>query len=78
MELSSCSTFSKESLSCISENRTLEFSAEAQKIKEIHPRKIYYTLGNKDSRKFLVFSKESCFHIPGNGDKKSNKKTSSK
>ena len=37
---------SKESISYISENRTLHFSAQALKRKEIHPGKIYYTLGS--------------------------------
>ena len=42
---------SKESFSYISENGTLKFSAQALKIKELHPGKIYYTSRNKDPEK---------------------------
>ena len=47
---------SKESCSYISRNGTLCFSPEAQKIKEIHQRKISYTSGNKNPENFFIFS----------------------
>ena len=40
--------FSKESFSYISKKETLHFSAQALKIKELNPRKIYYTPGNEN------------------------------
>ena len=52
--------FSKESFSYISGNGTLHFSAQARKIKEIHPRKISYTSGNGSPKKFRVFSQKKA------------------
>lgn len=58
----------KESLSFISDNGTIQFSVQVPKIKELHPRKIYYTSGNINSKKFVVLSrKERCPYISGNG-----------
>ena len=57
MELSSSNIkkighiFSKESVSHISDKRTLHFSAQAIKIKELYPRKSYFTLGNENPPK---------------------------
>ena len=49
-------------------NGTIQFSAQAPKIKELDPRKIYYTSGNINSKKFVVLSqKERCPYISGNG-----------
>ena len=53
----------QESLSFISENGTIQFSAQAPKIKELHPRKIYYTSGNVNSKKFIVLSKKNVVLI---------------
>ena len=47
--------FSKESISYISENGTLHFSAHARKVKEIFSWKIYYTSGNEDPPKKLLY-----------------------
>ena len=47
--------FLKKSFSYISENSTLHFSAQALKIKELHPRKIYYASGNGNPKK-IVFN----------------------
>ena len=46
-------TFLKESISYISENESLHFLVQAEKIKQIHLRKIYYSSGNR--------SPEKCF-----------------
>ena len=71
--------FSKESLSDISGNGTLYFSAQAWKIKKIHPEKISYISGNGNPERnsFIfsyIFSKESFLYIPGKGGFLSSKK----
>ena len=43
--------FSKEIFSYISGNETPHFSPQARKIKEIHHKKISYTLGNQNPKK---------------------------
>ena len=45
----------KEIISFISRNETLHFSAQALKLKEIHSGKIYYTSGNGNPLKILIF-----------------------
>ena len=58
---------SKESFSYISRNGTLRFSSQAQKIKEIHQRKISFTSGNKNPQNFFyIFLKEILSYILGN------------
>ena len=52
--------FSTESFSYISGNGTLYFSAQARKIKEIHPRKISCTSGNGKTEKCLAFSQKKA------------------
>ena len=44
---------SKESISYISQNGTLHFSAQALKIKKLYLRKIYYASGNENPEEFL-------------------------
>ena len=46
--------FPKESFSYISVNETFYFSAKAQKIKKIHPKKISYVSGKENSKKKTV------------------------
>ena len=46
--------FPKESFSYISVNETFYFSAQAQKIKKIHPKKISYVSGKENSKKKTV------------------------
>ena len=59
--------FSKESFSYIFSNETLHFLPQARKIKNIHPRKIFYTSGNKNPEKSSCsFYKESFSCISGN------------
>ena len=50
--------FSKERLSCIFKNGTLQFSAEAWKIKEIYLGKIDCTLENGNPEETYIFSKK--------------------
>ena len=43
------------------------FQPKLEKIKKIDPEKIFYILGNGNPEKTsYIFSKESCFYIPGN------------
>ena len=53
----------KESFSDIFLNETLHFSPQAREIKEIHPRKISYTLESGNPKKLVLFSKEKAFLI---------------
>ena len=46
---------SKESISYISEDGTLQFLIQALKIKELHPGKIYDTSGNEKPQKILTY-----------------------
>ena len=55
--------FSKESFSYIFSNETLHFLPQARKIKNIHPRKIFYTSGNKTPKKVLVLSIKKAFLV---------------
>ena len=57
---------SKESFSYIFENGTLQFSVQALKIKELHPRKIYYTSGNKDPEKNYYDSGGNLYFLQKN------------
>ena len=56
--------FSKESFSYISRDETMHFSAQARKIKKIHPRKISYTSVNGNL--------ETCSYVSGNRDPEKN------
>ena len=49
-------------------NETLHFSHQAQEIKEIHPRRMFYTSGNGNPEKiYYIFPKEQLSYILGNG-----------
>ena len=49
-------------------NETLHFSHQAQEIKEIHPRRMFYTSGNGNPEKiYYIFPKEQLSYISGNG-----------
>ena len=52
--------FSKERLTYISENETLHFSAQAQKIKKSIPRR-FLNWETKTPKKFLIFSRKKTF-----------------
>ena len=59
--------FLKKSFSYISGNGSTQFSVQAQKIKEIHLRKISYTLGNGNPEKIsYIFAKENFSDISWN------------
>ena len=65
--------FSKESFSYISGNEILHFSAQALRIKKIHPDKISYASGNGDVKKTsYIFVKRKFFLYFGKREPRKN------
>ena len=61
--LKNTSIFSKESFSYISEHGTLHFSAQARKIKKIHPEKAFLILQEMETRKNYLYFRKRNFYV---------------